>query len=76
METKVVQSVDVLDLISFINRKKKLHQKLMLDTIEQVMDLNTDEYKIVRKAILDHTNEYSRSVVTAIFGDTFEGYIK
>ncbi len=76
MDAKVVQNVEAIDLISFINRKKKLHQKILLDQIEQVLDVTSDEYKIIRKAILDNTNDYSRSVVRVIFGDAFEGYIK
>jgi hypothetical protein len=75
-DMKVVQSVEVIDLINFINRKKKLHQKMLLDSVELVLDTNTEEYKTIRKAILDNTNDFSRSVVRVIFGDTFEGYIK
>jgi len=76
MEFKMVQNVETVDLIQFINRKKKLHQRLLLNALEEALDVGSPEYKFLRKIILDNTNDFSRSVVRTIFGDSFEGLIK
>lgn len=72
-EFKVVQNVEITDLVGFIRRKGKLHQKLILDAVEEVLGRDTPEYTKLRKIVLDNTNDFSRSVVKAIFGDDFEG---
>jgi hypothetical protein len=72
-EFKIIQRVETIDLIDFINRKKKLHQRLLLSELENILDTGSDDYKLIRKIVLDHTNEFSRSVVRTIFGDDFEG---
>jgi hypothetical protein len=75
-EFSIVQKVETVNLVDFINRKKKLHQRLILSELES-LDINDPEYATKRrKVILDHTNEFSRSVVRTIFGDSFEGYVK
>lgn len=76
MELRIIQNVETVDLINFINRKKKLHQRKLLEELEKYMAVDSEEYKAFRKAILDNTSDFSRSVVRTIFGDTFEGYIK
>jgi hypothetical protein len=73
---RITQNLEVFDMINFINQKKRLHQKLTLNGIEEVLDKDSEEYRIVRKLVLDNTNELARSIVRAIFGDTFEGIIK
>lgn len=75
-EFKIVQVVDTTDMVDFINRKKKLHQRLILGELEIILGAESDTYRTVRKLILDHTNELSRAIVRTIFGDDFEGYIK
>lgn len=73
---KVIQNVEVLDLVSFIHKKKKLHQKILLNGIEDVMGTDHPDYSKIRKLILDNTNDLARSIIRAVFGDDFEGIIK
>lgn len=75
-EVRYIQNLEVIDLINFINKKKKLHQKLMLDALESVLDKDSEEFKVVRKAILDNTSDFSRSIIRSIFGDSFEGLLR
>lgn len=72
-EVSIVQNVEVIDLISFIRRKGRLHQKLVLDGLEEELGAGTPGYSRMRKLVLDNTNDYMRSIVKAIFGDDFEG---
>lgn len=72
----MIEQVDTVALIGFINRKKKLHQKLLLDGIEQLLGTDHPKYLEIRKLILDNTSDFSRAVVRTIFGDDYEGYIK
>lgn len=73
---RMTQNLEVFDIIQFINQKKRLHQKLTLNGIEEILDKDTPEYRAIRKLILDNMNDYTRSVVRVIFGETFEGIIK
>lgn len=73
---RISQNLEVFDIIDFINKKKRLHQKLILNGIEEYMDKDSEDYKVVRKIVLDNTNEAARSIIRAIFGETFEGYIR
>ncbi len=75
-ELQVTQSLQVFDVINFINRKKKLHQRLILNGIEEQLGKDSEEYAIIRKLVLDNTNEVAREIVKIIFGDAFEGIIK
>lgn len=75
-ELKITQNLEIFDIVYFINKKKRLHQKLLLDGIEMYMDKDSNEYKAIRKLVLDNTNELIRSIVRTVLGDTFEGLIK
>lgn len=75
-DVRITQNLEVFDMINFINQKKRLHQKLILNGIEELIDRNSPEYKVIRKLVLDNTNDLARSTVRAIFGETFEGIIK
>lgn len=65
----VIQGLDVIDVVEFIAKKNKKFQALLLNELEDVMDTDTDEYKVVRKIFLDCFNNYTRSITRAIFGD-------
>lgn len=65
----IMQGVDIFDFIRFIHQKNKKYQATLLSQVEEVMGKDTEEYKIVRKYILDSLNNYTRSVIRSIFGD-------
>jgi hypothetical protein len=69
IEGKVVQELDVLDVIKNIGKKNKRLQAILLQEVEKLVDKDSPEFEALRKAILDETNNYTRSVIRVIFGD-------
>ena len=65
----VVQGLDLIDIITFISKKNKKFQAITLSEYEEILDKNSAEFKAIRKVTLDNYNNYTRSVVRAIFGD-------
>ena len=65
----IITGLSLLDIVSYISRKNKKFQAILLSEIEEVLDKDSEEYQLVRKIILDNFNNYTRSVVRAIFGD-------
>ena len=70
--TEVIQGLDTLDIVYFIGRKNKKFQAIMLQEIEEVLGSESDEYKTIRKLVLDGFNNYTRSMMRAIFGADYE----
>jgi len=69
-----IEGLDPIDLLKFVGRKSKKFQAVFLSTLETLLeDLEpeTREYlfKSIRKLYLDNQNDFSRSTITAIFGD-------
>jgi hypothetical protein len=46
---------------------------MMLNDLEKILDKNSEEYAKSRKLVLDGFNNYTRSILTIIFGSEFEG---
>lgn len=65
----IVQGLDLPDIIGFITKKNKKFQAITLTEFEEIIDKNSPEFKAIRKITLDNYNNYTRSVVRAIFGD-------
>jgi hypothetical protein len=64
----VITSLDLLDVLSFMERKSKTYQAICLQGVEEILGKDSEEYKQVRKLFLDSFNNYSRAVVAVIFG--------
>lgn len=64
----VIDGLDLIDVIQQIDKKKAKFIRLTLDEVEAVI-ANKDDYMLVRKAILDGYNDYTRSFMRAFFGD-------
>ena len=47
----------------------------MLQEIEDIVGKDSDEFMKIRHVVLDGLNEYTRSILKAIFGTSFEGTI-
>ncbi len=60
---------DVMDLVGFISKLTKRYQANLLADIETSTDISQEDYKVIRKLVLDSTNNFSRSLVKTIFGD-------
>ncbi len=69
IDGKIVQELDVLDVIKNVGKKNKRLQAILLQEVEKLVDKDSPEFEILRKAILDETNNYTRSVIRSIFGD-------
>lgn len=73
--SKIIQEVDLLEVINFINKKVKISQRVFLNRMEEVIT-DRQQYTEMRKLFLDFSNNLARSVLNAILGKGFEGYIK
>ena len=68
-QPKVVQEVNILDVIVQVGKKNKKLQAKILQEIEKSVDKNSDEFDELRKFVLDEINGYTRSIMRDIFGD-------
>ncbi|MHA1950294.1 MAG: hypothetical protein ACW99G_14720 [Candidatus Thorarchaeota archaeon] len=74
LESHVVQGLAPIEIIKFIDKKKKRFLAIGLNDLEQICETfgiskDSDEFQLVRKLILDLVNEYTRSLMVIIFGD-------
>jgi hypothetical protein len=65
----LIQGVDTIDIIKFMEKKKNVFLAMALTDLEAVLDPESNEFKYTRKLILDLLNNYSRSVGRSLFGD-------
>ena len=72
----IIQEVDLLTLISYVDKKNKKLQAILLQNMEKNFDRGSKEYIELRKIILDETSDFARSVVRKIFGDGMEYLVK
>jgi hypothetical protein len=72
---KVIQSIDPIDLVEFIERKNKIYSKNLLDSLETIIRRDDKNYPFIRKLVLDSQNNFSRMIIRVIMGEDFEGDI-
>jgi len=65
----VIEGLNVLEIVKFLSNKNKKYLAITLNNIEDVLDTNSEEYKLIRKEVLDGFNEYTRAIVEVVFGD-------
>jgi len=65
----ILQGVDALDIIRFVENKNKRIQATFLGEVEKIIPRDSEEFGKIRKLYLDYSNGYERAVLTAIFGD-------
>lgn len=73
---KIIEGIDLLDVIGFVDHKCKVFQRKMLDSIEAELRDDPEQYLKIRKIVLDGLNDYKRTILNTIFGTDFEGEIK
>jgi hypothetical protein len=71
----IIQNLDLVDIVGFINRKNKKFQASMLQEAETILGKDSSEFVQMRHVVLDGLNEYTRLILKAIFGTSFEGII-
>ena len=74
MEGHIVQGLDPIEILKFMNKKKKRYLAIGLNELEEIFDAlgiprDSKEFHLIRKLILDLVNEYNRSIMVLIFGD-------
>ena len=68
----IIQGLDIMDVVGFINKKNKTFQAMFLSDLETVLKENSTTYKFIRKIFLDTMNNYTRSLLRVIFGNIEE----
>jgi len=68
-----VNGLDMIDVLSAVKRRQGRYLALLLKDLEEILDINSEEYALVRKLVLDHFNDYTRSVFRILIGDEIEG---
>ena len=76
MDNKIIEGLDVIDIVRLIDKKSRSFQAIILQEVEGIIQKDSQEFPKVRKVILDNMNEYTRSILRAIFGTEFEGKIE
>jgi hypothetical protein len=72
MTKEIVLGLDVVDVVSFIDRKSKRYIASALQELEEIVPKESEEYAEIRKLFLNSFNDYKRSVCRAIFGTDLE----
>lgn len=72
MAGEIIQGLDVFDIIFLVGRKNKKFQAILLQDIEEILGKDSEQYIRIRKLVLDSYNNYTRSMLRAIFGNDFE----
>jgi len=68
MTKVIIEGFNVIDVVRSIDQQAKKSQAGLLGNLEQLIT-DDDLYPLVRKLVLDYTNEFARSVVKSILGD-------
>lgn len=68
----VIQGLDLMDVVYFVQKKNKKFQAILLQDVENVLNKDSEEYREVRKLVLDSYNAYTRSILRVIFGNDFD----
>ena len=68
----IIEGLNVIEIVKFLGDKNKKYLAITLNNIEDVLDANSEEYKLIRKEVLDGFNEFSRAIVDVLFGDQLE----
>ena len=68
----IIEGLNVIEIVKFLGNKNKKYLAITLNNIEDVLDPNSEEYKLIRKEVLDGFNEFTRAIVEVLFGDQLE----
>ena len=68
----IIEGLNILEVVKFLRNKNKKYLAITLNNIEDVIDPNSDDYRLIRKEVLDGFNEFTRAIVEVLFGDQLE----
>jgi len=66
-----INGLDLADIIMQMTRRQNRYLALILHDVEETLE--EDDFRMVRKVILDGFNDYTRSILRIIIGDDIEG---
>lgn len=66
--TVTIQGLDVLDVLTLVDKKKNKFAAIALQEIEE-LGITENDFKNIRKIFLDTLNEFTRSTLRALLGD-------
>lgn len=66
-ESIVIHGLDLIDIITFISKKNRRYAAMTLQEIEDSLGKSHKDFPNIRKAVLDGYNNYTRSIVRAVF---------
>jgi hypothetical protein len=69
---RIMIGLDMQDIAGYVSKKNKRYLAMILQDLEEVLDKDSEEFKEVRRIVLDGFNNYNRSLMRVIFGNTFE----
>ncbi len=77
----VIEGLDLFDIVDRVDKKKSKFVALTLTEIEGLnLDITVEEYKLIRKFVLDGFGDFTRSTMRLLFGDVelapYKGYDK
>jgi hypothetical protein len=64
----LLQGFDLLDVVEYIDRTNKKFQATLLSQLEEEIT-DKEIFMVVRKLVLDSTNNFVRTIVKKIYGD-------
>lgn len=67
-----IEGLDLGEIISFLQSKNKRYLAMTLQDIEETVGKSHPGYPIMRKAVLDGFNNYTRSLIRYLFGVDIE----
>jgi len=67
-EGVIIQGLDILDIMRVVDKKKNKFVALTLQAVEE-LDLEDEDFKTIRKYILDGFGDFTRSLMRALLGD-------
>lgn len=64
----VIEGLDLFDIVNAVDKKKSKFVALTLQEIEG-LELGEEDYKLIRKFVLDGFGDFTRSTLRLLFGD-------
>ena len=64
---QIIIGFDLVDIVDYMAKTNRKYQATLLAQLEEIVT-NQDEYKQIRKLVLDSTNNYLRTIVRTIYG--------
>lgn len=73
MERIDINGLDAISVIKLSKKRSARYSAITLSEIEEVKGLTAEQYKWIRKAVLDNMNELRRAILRDILGGDVEG---